>query len=129
MGFLVDVVHFSGQRCSPQDDIADRRFAARIGMAVEQREQQGQYAAVQMFAGQKDPFPGNEAIVKNQVGVGGPRHESAFEMLSRPQVVDRDDLLQSVPVSRNGEGHGVILVFAAQRPGGQRQDLVRHGGL
>ena len=28
MGFLVDVVRFSGQRCSPQDDIADRRFAA-----------------------------------------------------------------------------------------------------
>ncbi len=126
---LVDVVHLGGQGRRPQDDVADGRLAARIGMAVEEGEEQGADPAVLVFAGQEDPLPGDEAVVEDHVGVRRPWDEAPLVVLPRPQVVDGDDLLQPVPVARNGEGHGVILVLGAQGPGRDHQDLVGHGGL
>ncbi len=129
MGLLVDVVHLGGQGGRSQDDVADGRLAAGIGVAVEQGEEEGADAAVLMFAGQEDPFPGDEAVVENHVGIRRARDESPLVMLPRPQVVDGHDLLQPVPVSRNGEGHGIVLVLGAQGPGGDDQDFIGHGGL
>ena len=82
-----------------------------------------------IFAGQEDPFPGNEAVVEDHVGIRRTRHKAAFVMLPRPQVVDGHDLLQAVPVTRNGKSHGVVLVFGAQGAGGKNQNFIGHGGL
>ena len=50
-------------------------------------------------------------------------------MLPLPQIVNGHHLGQPVPVARNGKGHGVVLVFLAQRSGGQHEDFVGHGGF
>jgi len=69
MGFLLDVVALRGQRRHAENDVADGRFASRVGMAVEQREEQRVDAAVLPFAGQKDALPGNKAVLKNHVRI------------------------------------------------------------
>ncbi len=42
MGFFVDIVDFGGQCCRSQNNVADGRFAAGVGMAMEQGEQKRQ---------------------------------------------------------------------------------------
>ena len=98
-------------------------------MAVEQGKQKRQNAAVLMFAGEKHPFPGNKAVVEDHVGIGRTRHKSAFVMFSFPQIMNRHHLLQTVPVTRNGESHGVVFVFRAQGTGGNHQNFIGHGGF
>ena len=80
---------------------------------MEQGEKQCQHAAVLPFTRQKHPFPGNKAVVENQVGICGALHEPALEMFSGSEVVNGHYLLQPVPVSGNGEGHGIVLILRA----------------
>jgi hypothetical protein len=84
MRFFMNVVHFSRECRRAKYDVADSRLAARIRMAVEQCEQEGQYASMLMFAGKEDPFPWHEAVVKNHIGIGRARHEPAFKMFPWP---------------------------------------------
>ena len=48
--------------------------------------------------------------------------------LSR-SALNRDDLLEAVPVAGNGEGYGVVLILLAQRAGRHDQHFVRYGGF
>ena len=98
-------------------------------MTVEQREEQRQSAAVLIFAGKEDSFPRHEAVFKNHVGIGRARHETAFVMFAIAKVMNRDDLLQTIPVARHGKADRVVRVFLAQRAGGQNQHFVRHRGF
>ncbi len=129
VGLFMNVVHLRGEGRHSHDDVADGRLASRIGMAVEQGEKEGEHAAVLVFSGKKDPFPRDEAVFKNHIGIGRAGHEAAFIVLPRPEVMDGDDLFQSVPVAGNGEGHRVIPVLRSQRPGRQHQHLFRNRGF
>ncbi len=129
MRFLMDVVALGGQGRGAQDDIADGGLAAGVGMAVEQGEQQSQHAAIEVLARQEDPFPGHEAVFENQVRVGQPRRESPFKVLALTVIVNGHHLLHAVVVRRHGKRHGVVLVFLAQRAGGNDQDFIGDGGF
>src|SRR5208283_5057422 len=98
-------------------------------MPVKQSEKQGQHSSVLPFTRHEYPFPRNKAVVKNHIGIRGAWHEPSLEVLSRPEVMSGHYLLQPVPVSWNGKGHSVVLIFGAQCTGRNYQHLVGHGGL
>ena len=60
----MNIIHLSSESCGPQDDIADGRLAARIGMAMEQGKEEGQYAAMLPLTCEEDPFPGTKQSSK-----------------------------------------------------------------
>ena len=93
---------------------------------MEQGEEESQHAAMLPFTGKEDPFPGNEAVVKNQVGICAAWHEPALETLPGPEIMDGNYLFQPIPVARDGEGNGVVLILGAQCPGGHHQHLIGH---
>jgi len=126
---LVNVVRLRGKSGYAQDNIPDGRFAARIGMPVEQGEQKRHGSTEHRFAGQKNPFPGNETVVENHIRIRGPLGHAAFVMLPRPEIVNGDHLFESVPVTGNGKGNRPVLIIFEQRPRGGDQDLVSHGGF
>jgi len=129
VGFLVDVVAFGGQRRRAQNDVADGGLAAGVGMTMEQREEQRQNAAIEVLAGQEDPFPRYEAVVENQIRIGQPGRESAFEVLPLAVIVNGHHLLHAVVVRGHGKRHGVVLVLLAQRAGGNHQHFIGNGGF
>src|SRR5208283_2678273 len=98
-------------------------------MSVKQSEKESQHSSVLPFTRQEYPFPRNKAVLKNHIGIRGALHEPTLEVFSGPEVMSGHYLLQPVPVSGNGEGHGVVLIFGAQCAGGYHEHLVRHGGL
>ena len=82
-----------------------------------------------VFTTKEHPFPGHKAVIKNHVGIRASRHKAAGEVLTLAEVVDGDYLFQAVPVAGYGKGHGVVLIFRPESPGGHHHDLIRHRGL
>ena len=78
------------------------------------------------FAGEEDSFPGHEAVVEYHVGIRSSGQEATLEMFPGSEVMDGNDLFQSVPVARDGKGDSVVLVLRTQCPCRHYQYLIGH---
>ena len=117
MGGLGDAVVLRRQSDGPQHQIAEGRFAAGVAVPVEKRKEKGADPAMNGFAAQEDPFPGNEAVVENGVGIGRSGREPALEILAVPQIVDGHDLFDPFPVTRNRKRRRPSLFRSATESG------------
>src|SRR4030042_5460932 len=123
-GCLVDIVNLGSQCRGPQKYVAKSRFAARIGVAVEEGKKESQHAAMLPFASQENSFPGHEAVVKYHIRICGSRQEAAFEVFPGPEGMDGHNLFQSFPVAGDGKGDSIVFVLRPQRSGRPYQYLV-----
>lgn len=82
-----------------------------------------------VLAAEEHPLPGHEDIVEDEVGVCVSAHKSFLIILPSAEVVDGQDLLDTLVICRDSEGHGILLLVRAERPGGNDHDLVCNGCL
>ena len=67
MGLFMNIINLGGKGCRSQDNIADGRFTAGIGVPVKQGEEKRACPAHQIFTGKEDSFPRHKTIIKNQI--------------------------------------------------------------
>ena len=129
MSGFADAVDFGGHGRQTHEHVAGSRFAARIGVAVKQSEQQGADAAVGGLTAEEHPFPGNENIVEDQRGIGISVGKSTLDLLFRTDIVERQNVFDAFVISGHGKRHGIVLLVRPQGPGGNDHDLVRDGAF
>jgi len=78
-----------------------------------------------VFAAEEDPLPRNETVLENDIGVGVPDVDAAFDVFALVLVVNGNDLLDPFIIGRNRKGHSVIFFIGTQGAGGHYHDFIR----
>src|SRR5208283_1539201 len=101
MWSLPDAIDIGGLRSQAQDDITDCRFAARVTVTMEQREQERAGAAVHILAAKEHALPRHKNIVKYNIRIRISHIEPSLEMLAFTKRMDMDDLLHPFMIGRH----------------------------
>lgn len=123
---LFNAVVFRRQGRQSEENVPNRRFASRIAVTVKEGERRRVRHQV-VLAAEKDPLPGDEAVLEEDVRVRVSDVHTTLEMLPLVLAVDGDDLLDTFVVGGDGEGHGIVLLVRTQGAGGHHEDFVGDG--